>query len=512
MADDKPTPEGLPSSMNRADNDESAAAPSLTRRSVRGFLWALFSFGGGRLIVFGSTLVLARLLTPDAFGVIAAGLAFIAYLQVLLDLGVGATVVYEQEEGVGRRVQVAWTLNVVLAVVFGIAGVMLAPTLANFFGASDQVNVFRVLSLSVIVTACALVPTKVLERDLDFRRRTWIELVPAAVRATVAISLAVAGFEVWALVIGYVAGEIVRVPVAWRLLRFLPRFVFDIPILKSMLGYSLYIFGVAIVNSIADYGDYFIVGGVLGTTALGFYTIAYKIPEMLLDAVYWVFSSVVFPAYSAAREIDAESLRSAVARSLGVITFWGFSAGTLISLAAGNVMVVVFGEKWLPAVAPMMLVGIALGLRSVRAGVSDVFPATGHPRTLMLLLIPETVVVLVAMVAVSSRGLTYIAGVLVVTELVFGSLQTTLAARLIGLKLGRVLRSLKGGFIAVLGIVALAVWPVILVPPGLLGLALTVCGGVLGGAIMLSLFGRETIRDLRSIADQAMSGRRAPDS
>ena len=511
MAEDTPAPED-PLGIDSTGDDESAAAPSLTRRSVQGFLWALFSFGGSRAIVFASTLVLARLLTPEAFGVIAAGLAVIAYLQVLLELGIGATVIYEQEEGVGRRVQVAWTLNVVLAVVFGCAGAILAPSLANFFGVPEHATVFRVLSLSVIITACALVPTKVLERDLDFRRRIWIELVPAAVRAAVAISLALAGLEVWALVIGYVSGEIVRVPVAWGLLRFLPRFVFDLPILKSMLGYSLYIFGVAIVNAIADYGDYFIVGGVLGATALGFYTIAYKIPEILLDSVYWVFSSVVFPAYSAAREIDAESLRSAVVRSLRVITLWGFSAGTLIALAAGNIMVVVFGEKWLPAAAPMVLVGIALGLRSVRAGVSDVFTATGHPRTLLLLLIPETVCVLAAMAAVSSRGLTYIAGVLVVAELVFGSLQTVLAARLIGLTFGRVVRSLRGGFIAVLGIVAVAAWPVIFVPPGLLGLVLTVCGGVLGAAIMLSLFARETISDLRSMANQALSGRRSAGS
>jgi len=213
MADDRPAPEGPLSTTSSSNNDDSAAdnnaadnsaadnsdsvaAPSLTGRSVRGFLWSMFSFGGGKAIVFGSTLVLARLLTPESFGVIAAGMAFVAYLQVLLNLGIGASVIYEQEEGVGRRVQVAWTLNMVLAVVFGLAGVMLAPLLANFFGIPEQANVFRVLALSVIVTACALIPTKVLERDLDFRRRIWIELVPAVVRSAVAISLAVAGFEV----------------------------------------------------------------------------------------------------------------------------------------------------------------------------------------------------------------------------------------------------------------------------------------------------------------------------
>ena len=132
MADETPGPENLPSSNSTADNNESAAAPSLTGRSVRGFLWSMFSFGGGKVIVFGSTLVLARLLTPESFGVIAAGMAFVAYLQVLLNLGIGATIIFEQEEGVGRRVQVAWTLNVVLAVVFGVVGAMLAPLLANF--------------------------------------------------------------------------------------------------------------------------------------------------------------------------------------------------------------------------------------------------------------------------------------------------------------------------------------------------------------------------------------------
>ncbi|WP_064394051.1 oligosaccharide flippase family protein [Mycobacterium lehmannii] len=489
-------------------DDESAAAPSLTGRSVRGFLWALLSFGSGKAITFGSTLVLARVLTPEAFGVIAAGLAYIAYLQVLADLGVGASVIYEQGEGIGRRVQVAWTLNVVLAVVFGVVGVIFAPFLANFFGVSDQANVFRLLSLSVIVTACALVPTKVLERNLDFRRRIWIELVPAAVRAAVSILLAVAGFDVWALAVGYVAGEIVRVPVAWGLLRFLPRFVFDLPILKSILAYSLNMFGVAIVYALAGYGDYFVVLGALGATALGFYTIAYKVPQLLLDNVYWVFSSVVFPAYSAARAVDAATLRSAVVRSLRVITLWGFSIGTLIALSAENIIVVVFGENWLPAAAPMVLVGIALGLGSVRYGVSDVFPALGSPRTLLFVLVPETALILSAMVAVSSRGLTYIAGVLVVSEFFFGTLLTILAARLVGLTLGPVIRALRPGFIAALGIVALGVWPNIFLPPGLLSLALTACAGVLGASIMMSLFARETIRELGAIVKKAVSGQR----
>src|SRR3954451_16613265 len=82
----------------------------LRRRAVRGFAWSMISFGGNKLLVFVSTLVLARLLVPGDFGVVAAGLTFIAYLEVTLDLGMSSAIVYQQEKGHTRSVHVAFTM------------------------------------------------------------------------------------------------------------------------------------------------------------------------------------------------------------------------------------------------------------------------------------------------------------------------------------------------------------------------------------------------------------------
>ena len=149
--------------------------------------------------------------------------------------------------------------------------------------------------------------------------------------------------------LGYVAGEIVAHLSRWACFASAQILHSTFPILKSMLGYSLYIFGVSIVQRARrTNGDYFIVGRSRHHCAR-YYTIAYKVPEMLLESVYWVFSSVVFPAYSGClrdwRRFIAGGGCSLVAcgHIMGIL-------GGRHRLSAENVVVVAFGEKWQPAV------------------------------------------------------------------------------------------------------------------------------------------------------------------
>ena len=132
----------------RSDGDTSdggVARQSLTTRAVRGFLWSAASFGGSRVVVFAVTLVLTRLLAPADFGVVAAGLTLILFLEIALDLGLGAAVVYEQEEGTSDRIRTAYSLNLIIAACLTALGVLAAPLLASFFQAPEAANLFRVL-------------------------------------------------------------------------------------------------------------------------------------------------------------------------------------------------------------------------------------------------------------------------------------------------------------------------------------------------------------------------------
>src|ERR1700712_5447706 len=123
--------------------DGTSDGVELRGRAVRGFAWAAISFGGNKLLVFASTLVLTRLLVPADFGVVAAGLTFIAYLEVTLDLGVGSAIVYQQDKGHTRGVHVAFTMNVLACAVLAALNFAVAPAVAEFFRVPDAADVFR---------------------------------------------------------------------------------------------------------------------------------------------------------------------------------------------------------------------------------------------------------------------------------------------------------------------------------------------------------------------------------
>ena len=109
-----------------------AVQPSgIGRSSLRGFLWTTLAWTGNRIAVLGLTLVLARLLTPEDFGIVTAALTLIAILDAALDLGVGAAVIAEQQVGLSRRIRTAFTLSLVIAAAIAAVGALASPLIAD---------------------------------------------------------------------------------------------------------------------------------------------------------------------------------------------------------------------------------------------------------------------------------------------------------------------------------------------------------------------------------------------
>jgi PST family polysaccharide transporter len=203
---------------SKLDRSTSESEP-LAQRAVKSFGWATVSYGGSKLVVFISTVVLARILTPNDFGIVAAATALILFFDVALDLGVGAALIYEQEHGVTARVQTAFTLNTIIATALTGIGVLITPAVAGFTGLQRHEDVFRVLFLYLLVRGLGQVQNAVLQRDLRFDSRAVVEIGRSIARASISIALALAGLGVWALVWGLLAGEIVGTVLAWWYVR-----------------------------------------------------------------------------------------------------------------------------------------------------------------------------------------------------------------------------------------------------------------------------------------------------
>src|SRR4051794_14772189 len=148
----------------------------LGRTAVKSLLWAGLGFAFTRITVFVTTLMLAKLLVPEDFGVVAAALAVVAYLEIILDLGIGAAVIYEQEDGVTERLNSAFTMGVIGCVALTILGWVATPWLAAFFHTPGQESIYRALFLFLLLRGVSQVHDAILKRDLRYRRRTAVEI------------------------------------------------------------------------------------------------------------------------------------------------------------------------------------------------------------------------------------------------------------------------------------------------------------------------------------------------
>ena len=477
------------------------------RTAGSSFLWSAMSFGGSKLLVFLITLVMARLLSPEDFGVVAVGLTIVAFLEIALDLGVGAALVYEQETGITRRVQTAFTVNLAIALICTLAGVAATPLVADFFHVDDQA-LLRVLFLYLALRGLVQIPDAVLRRDLAFKRRALIEISRGVVRGAVSVPLALTGAGPWALVLGILASEVAGVVLTWAAVRFLPRFTFDRAIARTLLGFGTAVLATKVIGAVLQDADYFIVGSQLGTWALGIYTLAYRLPEIVLANVFWIFSSVAFSIYARARTSDMASLRSAVQRALQVITLFAFPAGVGMAVVSLNATVVMLGWEWEKAAEPMLWIALSMAVSSIGYASGDVYPAVGRPGLLIKLLVPMMVIKVVALVIAARFGLEELAFTLFALNVVFAIVRLAVANRLLDMSLGTSLRAMAPGAVAAVGAAVGSLPPVTFLDPGLMTLVIAIVGGIIGAVAALGLFCRPALAELRQLV-QSMRASRA---
>lgn len=466
------------------------------RTAVHSFFWSGLSFGLTKLAVFASTLVLARVLVPDDFGVVAAAMAVIALFEIGLDLGVGSALIHDQERGITSRVQTAFTLNVLIAAVLTGVFVVCAPAVAAFFRVPDEVDVFRVIALYLLIRGIGQVHDAVLRRDLDFRRRTLTELARATTRFGVSITLALLDQGVWALVWGLLAAEVAGTVVNWVLVPFRPQFTIDRTAVRTLLSFGLAVVAVQAVSVVSSQADYLTVGRVLGPEELGQYTIAYRLPELLIENVYWIFSSIALPWYSRARTRDAGTFKDTMLRALRLLTLFGFPMGAAVALIARDAIPVLFSEQWLPAVWPMALLAIAAGVNAIGFASGDIFPALGRPGLLLRLDLVVAAVEIAAFVLLARHGIVVVAAVHVVAGSAYMLLRLVMANRLVGTDLRECAVAMAPGASVALGIAACGLPVLFLVEPGVVSLVCVIAAGAVGAALGAAVGARSAVTDL----------------
>jgi PST family polysaccharide transporter len=270
-----------------------------------------------------------------------------------------------------------------------------------------------------VLRALGQVQSAVLRRDLDFRRGTIVDVSRALVRAGVAIPMALSGFGAWALVWGVIGGELTSSILAWRLTRFRPSLILDREALRPLLGFGLTVLATRLVAEVSANSDYLIVGRRLGPTELGYYSVAWRLPELVIDSVLWVFSAVAFPVYSQARERGPETFKLAMLQALRYVTLFSFPVGVGLAIVSRDAVLVLFSEQWMPAAPIMAVVALTMAIVSVGYASGDLYPAMGRPGLVLKLDLALAVPIVAGLWLAAPHGITAVALIHLVAVLVY---------------------------------------------------------------------------------------------
>lgn len=346
-------------------------------QAVRGVVWAMLERWGARGLSTVSFVVLSRLLAPEAFGLVALATVATGVLFVFVDQGFGQALV--QRESVSpEHLDAGFWYGVITALGIGAILWIGAPWIASLMGDDELTGVLRWLTLVPLAGAGSSVPTALLTREMRFAALTRRTLFAAGLGAVVAVVMAFAGFGVWALVANGLVQAASTALATWLAVRWRPRFGFSGRHWKELWRFGTALLGRDLLGIVAGKADDVLIGRIIGTTALGFYSVGYRFfviaQELLLQSV----ADVSIPVYSRLQS-DPTRLQSAFCTTLRVVSLVSFPFFAALSLTAPLVVRLLSGDEWDVAGQVLQALSLVGLVHTVEYFVHTLFISLGRP-------------------------------------------------------------------------------------------------------------------------------------
>jgi O-antigen/teichoic acid export membrane protein len=399
-----PGPDGRTPTVDLGLIPEAPAAPTpdLDRVILRSSAWVALSWGGRNALSMLGAVVLARLLEPHAFGLVAIALTITTVLDYIQESGVGAALVQRRDD-VKQAAASALLWSSSAGLVLSTLCFATAPLLARAFGAPEATNVIRAMSLLLLIRGVSIGPGSMLDRDMNFRTRTLGELSAGFAQLGISLGLALAGFGVWSLVIGQIAAQAVQSSILWALAPWRPHpRDASLTVLREMLRYGRFVSLGNILGLVNRTLDNLVVGRVLGAAALGVYSIAYRLGDFPTAVVGYAVGRVMFPAYSRLQD-DLDAFRHAFVQNMERVALLALPTSVVMFVYAEPIVSVVLGDKWLAVVTPLRILAVYTVLRSFVSPTGAVFQGAGQPHLVPLWALPQSVLFPIGLVLLVPR-------------------------------------------------------------------------------------------------------------
>ena len=385
-------------------------------------------------------LALALLLEPGDFGLMAMVLAFTAFGPLLCDFGLGMALIQKQD-ATGSDETAVMAVNIALAVVFAIALLGAAPSIAIFYSEPRVADMVKLMALSLPLAAVSIVPDAVLTKRLAFRTRARIELFSSLAGALVALFLAFHGYGVWSLAWQVLSAAATRAVMLWTASGWRPTRQPRFSGLRSLLGFGGYLLAANLVDTLYMRLQALLVGRFAGAADAGLYTMAQTIPQAPGTFIGTLIHRIGLPLL-ASMHGDRERSAAAFSRALSATMFVFSPVMVCIALLAEPLVSIGLGPRWDGTATLMVPLALATLFWPWHVLNLVALSAAGRSDTVLKVEVPKKSMAIALLVAVSPMGVEYMAWSVFVSSVLSVPLNAVPVGRLIGEGLTRQLRTL----------------------------------------------------------------------
>lgn len=331
----------------------------------------------GRII---STIVLARLLAPEDFGIVGTGMLIIGFATKFGNFGFHQGLIQRKEEITTKHIDTLFTLVFSLKVTLWLIVFFASPFLARYFEIPVLATALPVLALYIVLECFSTTPLTVLKRDIDYKSVSIIDTIQMALSTAFSIIMALLGFGLWSLIFSKLVSVSIAGILAMRKTHWAPRLGYDRQARKDLFRFGIMI----TLRNLFRYGaeniDRFYVSKLLGVQFLGFYEKAFELMRLPQKRITTAVNKVVFSAFSRIQD-EPERIKKAFRKLVLAVSLLSFPLLTGMAITAHDFIAVVLGEKWLPAALPLQIMCAAGLFRAIDPFLNSLLTATGYVKS-----------------------------------------------------------------------------------------------------------------------------------
>lgn len=419
---------------------------SLRKQAARGVFWTAAGNWGYQLATLVVFSVLTRLLTPQAFGLVALATVFVTLMKLVEEQGMADAVVQRKDlepEHLDTAFWISVGLSVVLAVVLTGGSALIAMVVNE----PDVAPVLAWLSVSLVLNGFSSVQRAILTRELKFASLTLRTLTSVVAGGVVGVIAAFSGFGVWSLVAQLITLELVGVIALWTASDWRPHFRFSKVHFRELFSFGSSVLGFKLLRFAERRVDNLMVGSFIGATALGFYVVAYRLLNLVINVTTSVIGSVAFPVF-AKIQAEPEQVQKAYYKAVRQTSVMSFPAFLGLISIAPEATRVFFGNQWDASVPAMQVLAVAGVAQSILFVNGVVLKSLGRPGWRMVIMAVSVALLVGAFAVAVQWGITAVAWALVIITYAMAPVWLAATHRLVELSFRRYLAQIVPPLVA----------------------------------------------------------------